>query len=60
MGEGLRFSSVPVSETWAGMEGLVGAGLVRDIGLSNWGAQGLRDLISYCSIPPAVLQVTLD
>ena len=60
VGEGLRFSSVPVSETWAGMEGLVGAGLVRDIGLSNWGSQGLRDLLSYCSIPPAVLQVTLE
>ena len=53
----LKFAPVPVSQTWSAMEGLVGSGLVRDIGVSNWNTQGLRDLLSYCSIRPAVLQI---
>ena len=32
-------------------------GLVRNIGVSNWNCQGLRDLVSYAKIKPAVLQV---
>lgn len=51
------FAPVPVSDTWQGMEGLVEKGLVRNIGLSNWNAQGLRDIFSYARIKPAVLQI---
>jgi len=54
---GMKFAQVPLSQTWSAMEGLVASGLVRDIGVSNWNAQGLRDLLSYCSIRPAVLQI---
>ncbi|WP_437188515.1 aldo/keto reductase [Planctomicrobium sp. SH668] len=50
---------VPVSETWGAMEELVKAGLVRDIGVSNFGVSLLRDLLSYATIPPAVLQIEL-
>ena len=53
----MEFAKVPVSRTWEAMERLVEGGMVRDIGLSNWNSQGLRDLLSYCKIRPAVLQV---
>jgi D-xylose reductase len=48
---------VPISETWQAMEELVAAGLVRDIGVCNFGVALLRDLQSYAKIGPAVLQV---
>ena len=39
------------------MEGLVREGLVRSIGVSNFGAKKLADILSYATIPPAVCQV---
>ncbi len=48
---------VPISETWAGMEELVRDGLVKNIGVCNFGTSLLRDLLSHAEIPPAVLQV---
>lgn len=50
---------VPLSETWRAMEGLVHAGLVRNIGVCNFNISLLRDLLSYAQIAPAVLQVEL-
>lgn len=50
---------VPVSETWGAMEDLVKEGLVKDIGVSNFGVSLIRDLLSYASITPSVLQVEL-
>ena len=44
-------------ETWTAMESLLDKGLVRNIGLSNWNCQGLRDVFSYARIKPAVLQI---
>ena len=54
-----KMELVPVSirETWEGMEGLVDEGLVREIGVSNFGTSLIRDLLSYAKIPPAVLQI---
>ena len=52
----MEFAPVPVRETWEAMEKLVEKGLVKNIGLSNWNAQGLRDIFSYARIKPAVLQ----
>jgi len=57
VGRGLKFSKVPVAETWGAMESLVGLGLVRDIGVSNWNCAGLTDLMATCKINPAILQV---
>lgn len=51
--------SRPLSETWGAMEDLVRAGLVKNIGVCNFGVSLLRDLLSYAQIPPAVLQVEL-
>ena len=48
---------VPISETWAAMESLVDAGLVKHIGICNFGTSLLRDLLSYARIRPAVLQI---
>jgi D-xylose reductase len=41
------------------MEELVTAGLVRNIGVCNYNCALLRDLLSYATIAPAVLQVEL-
>lgn len=47
------------ADTWAAMEALVQAGLVRSIGLSNFSAAKLTQLLQQpgLTIKPAVLQV---
>ncbi len=50
---------VPIAETWKAMEDLVKAGLVRHIGVSNFGVSLLRDLLNTATIAPAVLQIEL-
>ena len=50
---------VPLADTWAAMEDLVTAGLVRQIGVCNYGVALLRDLLASARIRPAVLQVEL-
>ena len=54
----MEFEEVPVQDTWRAMESLVDKGLVKNIGVSNWNCQGLRDLFSYARIKPSVLQVS--
>lgn len=51
--------AVPYAETWQAMEELVEAGLTKRIGVCNLTTAGLRDLLSYARIKPAVLQVEL-
>lgn len=55
----MKPARVPLAETWAAMEGLVTAGLVKRIGVSNFGTALLRDLQSYAKIQPSVLQVEM-
>ena len=50
---------IPLIETWNAMEALVRSGKVRHIGVSNFNVALLRDLLSYATIPPAMLQVEL-
>jgi D-xylose reductase len=50
---------VPIQETWGAMEEMARRGLVRQIGVCNFGCALLRDLLSYARIAPAVLQVEL-
>lgn len=52
-------AAVPISETWAAMENLVKQGLVKTIGVSNFGTAQIADLLTYAKIPPAVLQIEL-
>lgn len=46
-----------IQETWTAMEKLVGNGLAKSIGISNFNAQLLMDLLRYAKIPPATLQI---
>jgi len=55
----MKPARVPISETWQAMEELVAAGLVKNIGVSNFGVSLLRDLLANARIPPAVLQVEM-
>jgi D-xylose reductase len=50
---------VPLHETWGAMEELVRSGLVKRIGVCNFGTSLLRDLLSYAQIRPSLLQVEL-
>lgn len=50
---------VPIAETWQAMEALVDEGLVSHIGVCNFPAILLMDLLSYARIKPAVLQVEM-
>jgi alcohol dehydrogenase (NADP+) len=52
-------AEVPLYATWEGMEGAVSAGLARHLGVSNFSAKKLRDLMERCKIPPEVNQVEL-
>lgn len=50
---------VSIRETWEAMESLVEAGLVKAIGVANFTAPMLNDLLSYAKILPAVNQIEL-
>ena len=53
----MEYARVTMQETWEAMEKLADNGKARNIGLCNVNTQGLRDLLNYARIPPAVLQV---
>ena len=54
---GMQLDAVPLSETWGAMEQLVQHGLARQIGVCNYSASLLHDLMSYARIKPAMLQI---
>ncbi|KAG9285569.1 hypothetical protein G9A89_006557 [Geosiphon pyriformis] len=49
--------NVTIRETWEAMEELVNAGLVKHIGLSNFCAPLIQDLLKYARIRPDVLEI---
>ena len=46
-------------ESWRAMEELVEAGLVKEIGVCNFGCSLLRDLMNQADIMPAMLQIEM-
>jgi D-xylose reductase len=50
---------VPILETWQAMIELVDAGLVRKLGVCNFGVSLIRDLMAASDVAPSVLQVEL-
>ncbi|KAF4112269.1 aldo-keto reductase family 1 member A1-B isoform X1 [Onychostoma macrolepis] len=53
----LLYDNIDYKLTWAAMEKLVGKGLVRAIGLSNFNSRQIDDVLSVASVKPTVLQV---
>jgi diketogulonate reductase-like aldo/keto reductase len=51
--------SVSIQETWSAMEELVKKGLVKSIGVCNFTAPMLVDLLTYAKIKPAMNQIEL-
>jgi alcohol dehydrogenase (NADP+) len=52
-------AEVPIQSTWEGMEAAVSAGLTRHIGVCNFSAKKLRDLLPHCKVKLEVNQVEL-
>ena len=51
-------ADVSIRETWEAMEELHRSGLVKNIGVCNFGCSLIRDLLSYASIRPASVSYT--
>ncbi|KKA26228.1 hypothetical protein TD95_000030 [Thielaviopsis punctulata] len=56
-GTEIRMSTATIRDTWTAMEALVDAGLTRSIGISNFQAQSVYDLLRHARIRPATLQI---
>lgn len=55
----LSLSDVPIAETWSAMEDCVDEGLVRHIGVSNFSARKLGELLEQSRIKPEMNQVEM-
>jgi alcohol dehydrogenase (NADP+) len=55
----MPLDEAPIHATWAGMEAVAKAGLTRHLGVSNFSAKKIRDLLPHCKIKPEVNQVEL-
>ena len=54
---GMELAKVPILETWQAMESLVTEGLVKNIGVCNFGVSLLRDLVNSADSTPSLLQI---
>ncbi|KAJ0422280.1 NADP-dependent oxidoreductase domain-containing protein [Aspergillus carlsbadensis] len=53
----VELGNATIQETWTAMESLVDKSLARSIGISNFNAQSLMDLLRYARVRPATLQI---
>lgn len=53
----VQLSNATIQETWTAMESLVGKGLAKSIGISNFQGSLILDLLRYAKIRPATLQI---
>ncbi|KAJ8620591.1 hypothetical protein MRB53_029120 [Persea americana] len=58
-GSEYRQFSHQLKPTWKAMEGLLEMGLVRAIGVSNFGVQQIKELLQFAKVVPAFNQVEL-
>lgn len=56
-GDKIIRSNASIQETWTAFESLVEKKLTKSIGISNFQAQLIYDLLRYAKIPPATLQI---
>jgi len=56
-GDEIRPSKATIQETWTALESVVEKGLAKSIGISNFQAQLIYDLLRYAKIRPATLQI---
>lgn len=56
-GDKFHYENVPLLQTWKALEKLVESGKIKSIGISNFSAAYILDLLRGTSIPPAVLQI---
>ncbi|CUM67285.1 uncharacterized protein PRCAT00004978001 [Priceomyces carsonii] len=56
-GDKFHYENVPLLDTWKGMEKLVKSGKTKSIGISNFSAASILDLLRGVEIRPAVLQI---
>ena len=55
----LSLDEVPISQTWGALELCVKKGLTRHVGVSNFSACKLQEVLEYCTVRPEVNQVEL-
>ena len=53
----MKSAKVPLHETWAAMETLIGNGLTKQIGVCNYNTGLIHDLLSYAKVKPSMLQI---
>lgn len=55
----VQYSDVAYTDTWPMLENLVEKGLVKSIGVSNFNAQQIDDILAIAKIPPVTNQVRI-
>lgn len=55
----LSLDEVPIGDTWKAMEGCLSKGLCKHIGVSNFSATKLKDLLDSADQPPEMNQIEL-